>query len=118
MHELSRPLRALAALIAGLAGYVDAIGFAGFGGAFVSFMSGNSTRVGVGTVSPLLAPAAFTALVIVAFVLGVAAGQALGGSRAAPRRWRVSLLVAASLAFAAIAPTLFVDRATLLAAAF
>jgi len=41
-------LRLLAACLSCLAGYVDAIGFIKTGGFFVSFMSGNSTRVGVG----------------------------------------------------------------------
>ena len=38
----------LAACLAALAGYVDAIGFLKLGGLFVSFMSGNSTRLAVG----------------------------------------------------------------------
>ena len=33
-----------------LAGYVDATGFLMLGGFFVSFMSGNSTRLGVGLI--------------------------------------------------------------------
>jgi len=38
---------ALACALSALAGYVDAIGFLHLGGLFVSFMSGNSTRLGV-----------------------------------------------------------------------
>jgi len=38
----------LAFCLAGLAGFVDAIGFLGSGGLFVSFMSGNSTRMAIG----------------------------------------------------------------------
>ncbi|MEC8456884.1 MAG: DUF1275 family protein, partial [Pseudomonadota bacterium] len=37
--------RRLALLLAGLAGYVDSLGFLHLGGVFVSFMSGNSTRL-------------------------------------------------------------------------
>ena len=118
MHQLSRPLRVLAASIALLAGYVDAIGFVGFGGTFVSFMSGNSTRVGAGLVSAEHGPAVVTALVIGLFVAGVAVGQALGGTHDAARRVRISLLVSACMAFAAAAPALLSQTVTLLAAAF
>jgi uncharacterized membrane protein YoaK (UPF0700 family) len=38
---------ALAVSLSALAGYVDALGFLQLGGYFVSFMSGNSTRLGV-----------------------------------------------------------------------
>ena len=38
---------ALACALSALAGYVDGIGFIHLGGLFVSFMSGNSTRLGV-----------------------------------------------------------------------
>jgi len=34
--------------LAAIAGYVDAIAFVDLGGFFVSFMSGNSTRLAVG----------------------------------------------------------------------
>src|SRR6202048_352862 len=43
----SRRNIALACALSALAGYVDAIGFLHLGGLFVSFMSGNSTRLGV-----------------------------------------------------------------------
>ena len=43
----SRRNLALACALSAMAGYVDGIGFLHLGGLFVSFMSGNSTRMGV-----------------------------------------------------------------------
>jgi uncharacterized membrane protein YoaK (UPF0700 family) len=43
----SRRNLALACALSAMAGYVDGIGFLHLGGLFVSFMSGNSTRLGV-----------------------------------------------------------------------
>jgi uncharacterized membrane protein YoaK (UPF0700 family) len=43
----SRRNVALACALSALAGYVDGIGLSHLGGLFVSFMSGNSTRMGV-----------------------------------------------------------------------
>ncbi|HET7888526.1 MAG TPA: DUF1275 family protein, partial [Bradyrhizobium sp.] len=43
----SRRNIALACSLSALAGYIDGIGFLHLGGLFVSFMSGNSTRMGV-----------------------------------------------------------------------
>lgn len=48
MRGLERHERTLAVLLSALAGYVDSLGFLQLGGLFVSFMSGNSTRLAVG----------------------------------------------------------------------
>jgi uncharacterized membrane protein YoaK (UPF0700 family) len=90
----------LAALLAMLAGYVDAIGFLTLAGVFVSFMSGNSTRMAVAAVrgdGAALVPAA----VIAAFVLGVVASALLAGRAGRWRKPAVLLLVTALLAAAA-----------------
>lgn len=47
MHSLPRSTVLLAVLFSALAGYVDAVGFMNLQGYFVSFMSGNSTRLGI-----------------------------------------------------------------------
>lgn len=101
MIALDRSDRALAAALAALAGFVDAIGFLGMGGFFVSFMSGNSTRLGVGVASEAAA-AAIAATLVAAFVVGVAAGalvSRLAGSRS---RSAVLALVATTLGLAAV----------------
>lgn len=74
MLLLSQRLRAFAAASAGLAGFVDAVAFVQLGGFFVSFMSGNSTRAGVGLAFGS-AHALLAAGLIVAFVCGVALGS-------------------------------------------
>jgi len=48
MTGYARRTLAFAFALTALAGYVDALGFLSLGGFFVSFMSGNSTRLGVG----------------------------------------------------------------------
>lgn len=65
--------RALAYALAAVAGFVDATGFLETGGFFVSFMTGNSTRLGVGIA---IERAAFLAAItlIGCFVAGVVAG--------------------------------------------
>jgi uncharacterized membrane protein YoaK (UPF0700 family) len=101
MRRYSRPALLLAALLAALAGYIDAVGFLQLGGFFVSFMSGNSTRLGVGAALGDLAIVVTAAGLIGLFVLGV-----IGGVLAAPEWWRwrrvsVLTLVAGLLAVAA-----------------
>ncbi len=73
MLRYNDSLQALAFGWALLAGFVDAIGFLMSGGLFVSFMSGNSTRLAIelGAASGLIARAA---LLIGLFVLGVVGG--------------------------------------------
>lgn len=66
----------LAVGMAAMAGYIDATGFLELGGLFVSFMSGNSTRLAVGTVTD--PPVALTAARLLAgFVGGVMIGTLL-----------------------------------------
>ncbi len=76
----------LAAGVSSIAGYVDATGFLKLGGLFVSFMSGNSTRLAVGTMmDPQVSIVA--GRLIGGFVAGVVAGTivaALAGSRRKP----------------------------------
>ncbi|RVQ69719.1 DUF1275 domain-containing protein [Croceicoccus ponticola] len=81
----------LAVLLAGLAGYVDAVGFIASGGYFVSFMSGNSTRLGVGLGSGTEA-AAIAAMLIAAFLAGTVAATLL--RRKVPVRARESAVLA------------------------
>jgi uncharacterized membrane protein YoaK (UPF0700 family) len=98
MTRLDRQRQAIAILLAALAGYVDAIAFIESGGYFVSFMSGNSTRLGVAIASGQIVGT--VALLIGSFVCGVAGATVLGRHRPG-RRKRVMLLVAALLAAAA-----------------
>ncbi len=101
MTSLDTRSRLLAAALSALAGFVDAVGFLGTGGFFVSFMSGNSTRLAVGVARN--AAFAATALgLVAAFVAGVMIA-ALLGQRAGPRRAPAVLtLVTALLALAAL----------------
>jgi len=100
----------LAAALAALAGYVDAVGFIRLGGFFVSFMSGNSTRLAVG-LSRDLGAAGVAGSLVASFVIGVIGG-ALVAARAGPRRKPAVLLtVAALLALAAAADGLWAGRA-------
>jgi uncharacterized membrane protein YoaK (UPF0700 family) len=48
MIRYDRRLKTISACLSALAGYVDAIGIIKLGGFFISFMSGNSTRLAVG----------------------------------------------------------------------
>lgn len=66
--------RVIAWLLAFIAGFVDVQGFLSFGGYFVSFLSGNSTRLGVALVGGTES-AARLAGIIAAFVVGAAVGS-------------------------------------------
>ena len=102
MQQLDRSRRRLAIAAAALAGFVDATGFLAADRYFVSFMSGNTTRLGVDLIA---APqrAWIPALLIAGFVLGVIGG-ALLAMRAGERRKPVVLgLVTGLLGSAALA---------------
>ena len=95
MQDHSRRDQIMAAALAALAGFVDAVGFIASGGLFISFMSGNSTRLGIG-----LAEATRFALLagslLAAFVAGVTLAT-LVGRRLQHKRRRGQLLLVASL---------------------
>lgn len=74
MKDYSRRGVMLAATLSALAGYVDAVGFMTLGGFFVSFMSGNSTRLGVGLATGAWDQALIAFGLIALFVVGVVIG--------------------------------------------
>ncbi|MCU0890760.1 MAG: DUF1275 family protein [Sandarakinorhabdus sp.] len=96
MQDHPRRDQAIAAALAALAGYVDAVGFIASGGLFLSFMSGNSTRLGVG-LAEAGQIAGLAASLLAAFVAGVAIATLLGRCLPAGRRRGQLLLVAALL---------------------
>jgi uncharacterized membrane protein YoaK (UPF0700 family) len=102
MRRLSRTGSALACMLAALAGFVDAIGFLKLGGVFASFMSGNSTRFGIGIAEGDWGEAGRFGLVIGVFVAGSALGGWIGHGGDPARRPLVLAVVAALLAGAAL----------------
>ena len=101
MNESSLRIRGLAVGLAALAGFVDATGFLRLGGRFVSFMSGNSTRLAVDSVHRD-ATAWIAAAIIATFVGGVIIGS-LVGVVAGRRRGPVVLALVGGLLAAAAA---------------
>jgi uncharacterized membrane protein YoaK (UPF0700 family) len=101
MMHYDRRVRVLAACFSGVAGYVDAIGFLTTGGFFVSFMSGNSTRLGIGLAegSP---GTVFASALLVTFVVGVMLGTVVGRIARMHRRPAVLALVTGLLASAVV----------------
>jgi uncharacterized membrane protein YoaK (UPF0700 family) len=83
-----------------MAGYVDALGFLKLGGFFVSFMSGNTTRLGVG-LAGMSWHAALAGTLIAIFVVGVVVGSLVGHVAGSQRPAAVLALVAVLLGVAA-----------------
>ena len=97
MIRFDRPYRRLAVGVAILAGFVDATGFVESGGFFVSFMTGNSTRLAVGAAEWQRA-GLFAGGMIALFVTGVICGSLLGARARASRATAVLSLAALLLA--------------------
>jgi len=104
MNSLNRNRRFLAIGLAALGGYVDAVGFLEGGGLFVSFMSGNTTRLAVELAQGWRAAMAPAAL-IAGFVCGVALGAWLGERAGRWRKPTVTGLVAVLITAAALMRT-------------
>ncbi len=101
MLDTSRNI-SLACALSALAGYVDGIGFLHLGGLFVSFMSGNSTRMGVSLAEGQWLSAAEAFGLIALFVIGAASGSLIVLGRGANRQPWVLLAEALLLAAAAL----------------
>jgi uncharacterized membrane protein YoaK (UPF0700 family) len=102
---------AMAALLAALAGLVDALAYLSLGGFFASFMSGNTTRLGVGLATGDAAAAWTAGALLLAFVCG-AMIAALLAARFPVRRKPVTMLavtviLAAAALLGAVADTRF-----------
>jgi uncharacterized membrane protein YoaK (UPF0700 family) len=92
----------LACALSALAGYVDGIGFLHLGGLFVSFMSGNSTRLGVSLAEGRWQEAIGAAGLIALFVAGAAGGSLVVRSRSPYGQCWILLIEGALLAGAAL----------------
>ena len=97
MQTLDQPRRRLAMALAALAGFVDAAGYLSADRYFVSFMSGNTTRLGV-ELARQPSAAVLPALLAFAFVCGVVIGALLTGRFAGRHKPPLLLLVAVLLA--------------------
>jgi uncharacterized membrane protein YoaK (UPF0700 family) len=92
----------LATALSALAGYIDAIGFISLGGFFVSFMTGNTTRLGIEIARGNWQGIAVAGGVIAIFVGGVVIGALIAKAAGTWRRAAVLLWVALCLAAGAI----------------
>lgn len=101
MNRLDHPRRLFAIALAGLAGFVDAAGFLSANGYFVSFMSGNTTRLAVDLATGIH-PAIVPALLILGFVIGVASGGVVAGKAGIWRKPAVLTLVSVLLLAGAV----------------
>jgi uncharacterized membrane protein YoaK (UPF0700 family) len=110
MIRYGRSAQALAISLAALAGYVDAVGFLLTGGLFVSFMSGNSTRMAVDLAS-VSSAAWLGASLIACFVAGVVFGSLFARRLAARHKAPILLVVALLLAVAASCDRIGLARA-------
>jgi uncharacterized membrane protein YoaK (UPF0700 family) len=117
MIRFDRSHQLLAVGVAILAGFVDAIGFVESGGFFVSFMTGNSTRLAVG-VAEWLPVAQFAGGIIAVFVAGVVAGSLVGGRARAARTSATLFVVTILLGLAAALRWLAADLSGIFCLAF
>lgn len=92
MHRTEPPLAAIAIALAALAGFVDALAFTSMGGFFASFMSGNSTRLGVGIATGASDVAMTAGALVLSFVSGVIVASVI--VRAQPARAQMAVMAA------------------------
>ncbi|MEO9133197.1 MAG: YoaK family protein [Sphingomonas sp.] len=81
MQRYQPPMIALAVCLAALAGFVDALAYSSLGGFFASFMSGNTTRLGVSFATARYDEVRMAGALILSFVSGVMIATVIA------RRW-------------------------------
>ncbi|MBS9477218.1 YoaK family protein [Ancylobacter radicis] len=86
-----------------IAGFVDAVGYAHLGGLFLSFMSGNSTRLGIQFASGHWELAGLTATIVASFTAGAFLGTRLAD---AAGDWKLVAILAVEVALFAAAALL------------
>lgn len=101
MVQLDLRTKMLAACFSAVAGFVDVVGFLMTGGFFVSFMSGNSTRLGVG-IAEGSSTVAVAGGLILTFVAGVVLGASVGRLAKAYKEPAILSLVTGLLALALV----------------
>lgn len=97
----SRRTNMFAAALSATAGFVDAVGWLTSGGLFVSFMSGNVTKLGLGLAGHL-DNVALGAGLISSFVAGVVVGSLVGRAAGVRQRRHVLWLVTGMMTVAAL----------------
>ncbi|WP_040511237.1 YoaK family protein [Gordonia soli] len=102
----------LAVILSGIAGFVDAIGFVHLGGYFLSFMSGNTTRMAAGFTRFHWNVVGVTAGLLSVFFAGVVAGAVV--ARVSVARTAVLVLVSVMLLGAASLAQFHLETAGLL----
>jgi uncharacterized membrane protein YoaK (UPF0700 family) len=102
MQRYEPPLIAAAVLLAALAGFVDAMAFIELGGFFASFMSGNSTRLGVALGTRAWGDVMMAAALILSFVSGVILAAVIARARPAGYMALVMAAVTVLLALGAL----------------
>ncbi|TPG38042.1 DUF1275 domain-containing protein [Sphingomonas koreensis] len=102
MDRYRPPLIAAAILLAALAGFVDALAYLRLGGFFASFMSGNTTRLGVGFATADHDSARTAGALILSFVCGVMIATIVSVRFARRRKTAVMCAVTLLLALAAL----------------
>ncbi|RYY24998.1 MAG: DUF1275 domain-containing protein [Sphingomonadales bacterium] len=106
MDRMPQPLIVIAMCLAALAGFVDALAFTSLGGFFASFMSGNSTRLGVGLGGGGMGEAMTALALVMSFVGGVIVASVIARAYGDNARTSTMVVVTALLTAAAVVATL------------
>jgi uncharacterized membrane protein YoaK (UPF0700 family) len=101
MQSYRQPMIALAVCLAALAGFVDALAFSSLGGFFASFMSGNTTRLGVSFATGRYDDVRMAGALLLSFVSGVMIATVIARRWSQHQQTAVMIAVTALLALAA-----------------